>query len=242
MVTAYWTYDTFDGRWLKLPLPEYREIESIHGTFGLYTLIIFPVFAIYAFRRGNKRLIQSDSLNKLTQFGKPIWWYSLHRLVNTLILFALTFALYSGRMMDSKWLPEGELNHFWYYAHLLSWLIMAVCLILHLLMTAKVGGVPLLLSILADIDNLKKNLGQADNEIQGFGGKLEKFGKVAAAAFAAATVAAVAIAPGRPLDASKHRRLSWAARCLGSPGCEWAEVGVEHIMGAAPRLVRSRRR
>jgi hypothetical protein len=51
-------------------------------------------------------------------------------------------------MMDSEWLPEGELNHFWYYAHLLSWLIMAVCLILHLLMTAKVGGVPLLLSIL----------------------------------------------------------------------------------------------
>ena len=148
MVTAYWTYDTFDGRWLKLPLPEYQEIESIHGTFGLYTLIIFPVFAIYAFRRGNKRLIQSDSLNKLTQFGKPIWWYSLHRLVNTLTLFALTFALYSGRMMDSKWLPEGELNHFWYYAHLLSWLIMVVGLVLHLLMTAKVGGVPLLLSIL----------------------------------------------------------------------------------------------
>jgi hypothetical protein len=51
-------------------------------------------------------------------------------------------------MMDSKWLPEGELNHFWYYAHLLSWLIMVVGLVLHLLMTAKVGGVPLLLSIL----------------------------------------------------------------------------------------------
>jgi hypothetical protein len=148
MVTAYWTYDTFDGRWLKLPLPEYREIESIHGTFGLYTLIIFPIFAIYAFRSGNKRLMQSDSLNKLTQFGKPIWWYSLHRLVNTLALFALTFALYSGRMMDSEWLPRGELNHFWYYAHLISWLIMAACLILHLLMSAKVGGIPLLLSII----------------------------------------------------------------------------------------------
>jgi hypothetical protein len=148
MITAYWTYDTFDGRWLKLPLPEYREIESIHGTFGLYTLIIFPVFAIYAFRRGNKRLMQSDSINKLTQFGKPIWWYSLHRLVNTLALFALTFALYSGRMMDSAWLPRGELNHFWYYTHLISWLIMAVCLILHLLMSAKVGGIPLLLSII----------------------------------------------------------------------------------------------
>jgi hypothetical protein len=148
MITAYWTYDTFDGRWLKLPLPEYREIESIHGTFGLYTLIIFPVFAIYAFRRGNKRLMQSDSINKLTLFGKPIWWYSLHRLVNTLALFALTFALYSGRMMDSEWLPRGELNHFWYYGHLISWLIMAVCLILHLLMSAKVGGIPLLLSII----------------------------------------------------------------------------------------------
>jgi hypothetical protein len=147
MVTAYWTYDTFDGRWLKLPLPEYREIESIHGTFGLYTLIIFPIFAIYAFRRGNKRLIQSDSLNKLIQLGKPIWWYSLHRLVNTLALFALTFALYSGRMMDSEWLPRGELNHFWYYAHLISWLIMAVCIMFHLLMSVKVGGVPLLLSM-----------------------------------------------------------------------------------------------
>jgi hypothetical protein len=77
MVTAYWTYDTFDGRWLKLPLPEYGEIESIHGTFGLYTLIIFPIFAIYAFRRGNKRLIQSDSLNKLTQFGalRYLLWF-----------------------------------------------------------------------------------------------------------------------------------------------------------------------
>lgn len=65
------------------------------------------------------------------------------------------------------------------------------------------GSRTLKLSILADIDNLKKNLGQADNEIQGFGGKLEKFGKVAAAAFAAATVAAVAYAGKLAIDGVK---------------------------------------
>ena len=56
------------------------------------------------------------------------------------------------------------------------------------------GSRTLKLSILADIDNLKKNLDQGDKEIQGFGGKLEKFGKVAAAAFAAAAAAAAAYA------------------------------------------------
>lgn len=56
------------------------------------------------------------------------------------------------------------------------------------------GSRTLKLSILADIDNLKKNLDQGDKEIQTFGGKLEKFGKVAAAAFAAAAAAAAAYA------------------------------------------------
>ncbi len=65
------------------------------------------------------------------------------------------------------------------------------------------GSRTLKLSILADIDNLKKNLGQADNEIQGFGGKLEKFGKVAAAAFAAAAAAAAAYAGKLAIDGVK---------------------------------------
>ena len=56
------------------------------------------------------------------------------------------------------------------------------------------GNRTLKLSILADVDSLKKGLTQADAEVQGFGGKLEKFGKVAAAAFAAAAAAAVAYA------------------------------------------------
>ena len=56
------------------------------------------------------------------------------------------------------------------------------------------GSRTLKLSILADVDNLKKNLDKGANEVEGFGGKVEKFGKVAAAAFAAAAAAAAAYA------------------------------------------------
>jgi hypothetical protein len=56
------------------------------------------------------------------------------------------------------------------------------------------GSRTLKLSILADVDDLKKNLDVGSKEVEGFGGKLEKFGKVAAAAFAAAAAAAAAYA------------------------------------------------
>lgn len=149
ILSAFWTYNTYDGRWGTLPLPNYEEIEGIHGTFGLYTLLIFPAFVLYAFQRGQQRLAQSDTLAKLThQVGKPIWWYQLSRLTNTLALLALTFALFSGKMMDEMWLPQGELEHFWYYGHLVSWVVMVAAIALHLLMNAKVGGLPFLLSML----------------------------------------------------------------------------------------------
>ena len=57
IITALWTYTVYDVRWVSLPLPDYKEIEGIHGTFGLYTLLVFPVFVWYAFHRGQKRLI-----------------------------------------------------------------------------------------------------------------------------------------------------------------------------------------
>lgn len=148
ILTAFWTYDTYDGRWGRIPLPSYRDIEGVHGTFGLWTLLVFPAFVIYAFHRGQKRLVQPDSFIKLAQVGTPLWWYTLNRLTNTLALLALTFALFSGKMMDETWLPKGELNHAWYYAHLIAWVIMVAAIALHLLMNAKVGGVPLLLSML----------------------------------------------------------------------------------------------
>jgi cbb3-type cytochrome oxidase subunit 3 len=79
ILTAFWTYNVYDGRWGRVPLPSYRAIEGIHGTFGLWTLLIFPAFIVYAFRRGRKRLIQPDSLAKLAQIGTPIWWYTVNR-------------------------------------------------------------------------------------------------------------------------------------------------------------------
>ena len=148
LLTAYWTYDTYDGRWGGIPLPKFPDIEGIHGTFGLWTLLIFPALVVYACRPGQRRLVQPDTFKKLAQVGKPIWWYTLNRITNTFALLALTFALFSGKMMGSSWLPAGELSHAWYYAHLISWVVMVLSLALHLLMNAKVGGAPLLLSML----------------------------------------------------------------------------------------------
>jgi hypothetical protein len=148
IATAFWTYNTYDGRWGSVPLPKFNEIEGIHGTFGLWTLLLFPFFVVYAFNQGQRRLIQSNSLNKLVQVGQPIWWYTLHRLVNTISILALTWALFSGKMMSEKWLPQGELNHLWYSAHLVAWLILVMTIALHVLMSIKVGGISLVLSML----------------------------------------------------------------------------------------------
>ena len=56
------------------------------------------------------------------------------------------------------------------------------------------GSRTLKLSILADVDDLKKKLDVGSKEVEGFGGQIEKFGKIAAAAFAAAAAAAAAYA------------------------------------------------
>lgn len=148
ILTAYWTYDTYDGRWGRIPLPKFNAIEGIHGTFGLWTLLIFPAFLIYAVRRGQKRLIQPNSLQQLTQIHRPGWWYTLNRWINTGALLALTFALFSGKMMGEQWLPQGELDHAWYLAHLISWVVMIAAIALHLFVNFKVGGTPFLLSML----------------------------------------------------------------------------------------------
>lgn len=147
IITSFWVYNTFDGRLIKLPLPEINDIIGIHGTFGLAFLLMMPAFALYSFHVGHKRLVQSDSLAKLTQIGKPIWWYSLHRIVNTVMLIAATWALITGRMMKEEWLPTRELDQIWYQLHLAGWVILVVCLIMHLLMSIKVGGLPLIVSM-----------------------------------------------------------------------------------------------
>ena len=65
------------------------------------------------------------------------------------------------------------------------------------------GSRTLKLSILADVDDLKKKLGQGSNEVEGFGTKLGKFGKVAGLAFAAAPAAAAAYAGKLAIDGVK---------------------------------------
>jgi hypothetical protein len=59
------------------------------------------------------------------------------------------------------------------------------------------------LSILADIDNLKKNLNSGSNEVEGFGSKLGGFAKKAGAAFAVAGAAAAAYAGTLLIDGVK---------------------------------------
>ena len=65
------------------------------------------------------------------------------------------------------------------------------------------GNRTLKLSILADIDDLKKKLNQADNAVETNSNKMAEFGKKAAAAFAVAAAAAVAYAGKLAIDGVK---------------------------------------
>ena len=64
----------------------------------------------------------------------------------------------------------------------------------------------------ADFDELKKGVKGAQNEVEGFSSKIGKFGKVAAAAFAAATVAAAAYAGKLLVDGVKSAIADAAAQ------------------------------
>jgi hypothetical protein len=65
------------------------------------------------------------------------------------------------------------------------------------------GNRTLKLSILADVDDLKKKLGDADNDVNKSASNIEKFGKAAAAAFAVAAVAAAGYAVKIGIDGVK---------------------------------------
>lgn len=148
IATGVVIYNIYDGRIGHLPIPNVPRIMGIHKLFGRAFLLVMPFFALYSFHAGRRRLLQADSLQQLAVVGKPIWWYSLHRIVNTLLLLGATFALVSGREMNEDWMRQGELTHLWYTLHLASWVVIVLCLALHLLMSVRIGGVPLLLSML----------------------------------------------------------------------------------------------
>ena len=65
------------------------------------------------------------------------------------------------------------------------------------------GNRTLKLSILADVDDLKKKLGEADKSVENNSSKISEFGKKAAAAFAVAAAAAVAYAGKLAIDGVK---------------------------------------
>ncbi|MEB3356977.1 MAG: cytochrome b/b6 domain-containing protein [Synechococcales bacterium] len=147
LITGFWVYDVYDKRWGSLALPPLGDIQGIHGTIALTFLLLLPVFALYSFHLGDRRLLQEQSLSQLKQFNQPVWWIAVHRLVNTVMLLAATFAVVTGRMMKEEWLPAGELDRQWYLAHLIAWGVVLVSFALHLLLGIKVGGVPLLISM-----------------------------------------------------------------------------------------------
>ncbi|NJR50025.1 MAG: cytochrome b/b6 domain-containing protein [Leptolyngbyaceae cyanobacterium CSU_1_3] len=147
LVTGFWVYNTFDGRFGRLSLPRINPIIDIHGTIALCFLLFTPLFVAYSIAIGYRRLLQLNSLNRLANVGSPIWWHTLQRLVNTGMIFASLFALGTGKLMQESWLPSGELEHTAYLLHLGAWAVLSLSLGLHLLMSAKVGGLPLLLSM-----------------------------------------------------------------------------------------------
>ncbi|NJM48224.1 MAG: cytochrome b/b6 domain-containing protein [Alkalinema sp. RU_4_3] len=145
--SGFWVYNTYDKRWGGLPLPKLSSIQDIHGTIAVIFLLMLPIFVLYSFHLGYRRLIQERSVAQLKQFGTPGWWISIHHFTNTFMLFSATFAALTGRMMKEAWLPAGELYHQAYTAHLVAWVGVLMGLALHLLLGVKVGGIPLLLSM-----------------------------------------------------------------------------------------------
>lgn len=148
LLTGFLVYNTYDKRFGSLAIPALPDSQGVHGTFGLFFLLTFPLLAVYSFYWGSQKLLQANFLRQLSRdVGKPKWWYNLQRMANTLMLLASTLAVVTGRMMKEEWLPAGELDRLWYSLHLLGWLVLLIALLIHLAMSLKVGGMPLLLSM-----------------------------------------------------------------------------------------------
>lgn len=143
IVTGFWVYNTYDGRFGKLPLPPGTGAIDLHGTIAVGFFFLLPIFALYSFHVGQHRLIQANSLSQAAQVKQTNSRYSQHQIVNTGLLLAAVFAAISGRMMQERWLPNGDINQPWYLVHLTAWLVMVICVAVHLLMVARVGGVAL---------------------------------------------------------------------------------------------------
>ncbi len=143
-ITGFLVYDSWDGRWGGLGLSAAnRNLIDIHGTFGFFLFFILIGFAIYSVRVGRHRLAAKNSLSKLRNVGKPSWWVALHRIANTVMLLASGLAVITGKFQDENWLPQGQMNQPPYFLHLTAWILIGLALVFHLMLSAKVGGIPL---------------------------------------------------------------------------------------------------
>ena len=92
------------------------------------------------------------------------------------------------------------------------------------------GNRTLKLSILADVDDLKKKLGEADKAVESNSSKISEFGKKAAAAFAVAAAAAVAYGTKLAVDGVKsaiedeQAQLRLAAALESATGATEAQI------------------
>jgi hypothetical protein len=82
----------------------------------------------------------------------------------------------------------------------------------------------------ADLDGLRKGVNGASSEVEGFGGKVAKFGKMAAAAFAAAGVAAAAYAGKLLVDGVKSAIADEAAQAK-------LATTLENVTGATAKQI-----
>lgn len=114
---------TLDRRWGTLPLALPGEWVDIHGTVGVALLPVALLFLVYAATVGRRRL---------------------RRFTNLAPLLALVLAIGSGKLMDEDWLREGLRNHLVYDVHLSAWLLLAITVVSHTLGSLRLGGMPLL--------------------------------------------------------------------------------------------------
>ena len=148
MLTGYWIYNTWDQRFGHIPFPGATEaiVELHEGIGGLFVslCILFIGYSLFA---GQRRLVQAKSLQQLGKVGHPIWWYSLHRFVNTGLLIMGLLIIASGDALSDNVLEQGASTDLAYTLHLVAWAGMVLLTVAHVGLSLKVGGMPLVLSV-----------------------------------------------------------------------------------------------
>ena len=150
VLTGYWLLNTWDPHIGHLPFPAASDaVVDLHDEIGGLFASALGIFVVYSLWAGRRRLVQAKSLEQLTKVGKPIWWYTLHRIVNTGLLILGGLVVLSGEELDDDAMVQGIFSDWAYALHVFAWLGIVVLTLLHILLSFKVGGTPLLLSVLS---------------------------------------------------------------------------------------------